>query len=212
MFHSGEETSSSHNNQMTLGRVSDLSFLDELGSSIQATFVLASAQPEVPSTTAHRTLAVYCSLSQRTKGVAELLQTKTDGDSYELVPTEPYTGGNSAISQRAREEVESGNYPSLSGALPDLTQYDTILIGGPVWSGTMASPLYTYLSESDFTGKTAAPFWTDQGTPGDHAHDFTNAVQNAARVTEFLQLTNTTSISAEEMSQRMDAWLEAVLG
>lgn len=87
----------------------------------------------------------------------------------------------------------------------------TILIGRPVWNSTMASPLYTYLSEMDFTGKTVAPFWTDQGTPGNYAQDFTNAVKSAVRITEFLQLTNTTSISEEDMSQRLDTWLEEVL-
>ena len=56
-----------------------------------------------------------------------------------------------------------------------------------------------------------APFWTDQGTPRNYAQDFSNAVKNAARVTKFLELTNTTSISAEDMSQRLAAWLEAVL-
>ncbi len=166
---------------------------------------------EAPDTTSHRTLVVYYSLSRRTEDVVKRLQEKTNGDLYELVPSVPYTGGNNAISQRAREEVESENYPSLSGMPPDLSQYDTILIGGPVWNSTLASPLYTYLSETDFTGKTVAPFWTDQGTPGNYAQDFTDAVKSAVRVTEFLQLTNTTSIAEEDMSQRLDTWLEAVL-
>ena len=168
-------------------------------------------QSEAPDTTSHRTLVVYYSLSQRTEDVAKRLQEKTNGDLYELVPSVPYTGGNNAISQRAQEEVESGNYPSLSGMLPDLSQYETILIGGPVWNSTMASPLYTYLSETDFTGKTVAPFWTDQGTPGNYAQDFTDAVKSAVPITEFLQLTNTTSISEGDMGQRLDPWLAAVL-
>ena len=80
-----------------------------------------------------------------------------------------------------------------------------ILLGGSIWSGTRPSSLHTYLSEADFTSKTVASFWTDQGTPGNYVQDFANAVKNAAHVTEFLQLTNTTSISAEDMSQRLDA-------
>lgn len=43
------------------------------------------------------------------------------------------------------------------------------------------------------TVETGAPFWTDQGMPGNYAHVFANAVKNAAHVTTFLQLTNTTS-------------------
>ncbi|MDE7244370.1 MAG: S-layer homology domain-containing protein [Oscillospiraceae bacterium] len=210
MFHAGEETSASYNNQITLGRISDLTLLDNLGNSIQATFALASAQPAKPDTPdipARRTLVVYYSYSQRTEKVAQLLQEELDGDIYELTPAVPYTGSSSEVSQRAQEEVASGSYPALSGTLPDLSQYDTILIGGPVWSGTLAAPLYTYLQETDFAGKTVAPFWTDQGTPGNYAQDFTSAVQNADRVTEFLQLTNTTSISSGDMSQRLDTWL-----
>lgn len=57
---------------------------------------------------------------------------KWNGDIYGPMPTELYTGGNTAIFQRAQEEVARGKHPALSGALPDLSQYDTILIGGPV--------------------------------------------------------------------------------
>lgn len=49
--------------------------------------------------------------------------------------------------------------------------------------------------------------WTDQGTPGSYAEDFTEAVQGSARLTEFLRLTNTTSISAADMDELLDAWL-----
>ena len=217
MFHDREETSSSssHNRQITLGHIGNLSLLENLGESIQATFALASVRPSASNqsntSVQHKALIVYFSLSQRTEGVARLLQEKLNSDLYELVPAEPYNGTYSENSDRAQEEIESGNYPALSGTLPDLSQYDTILIGGPVWFGTLASPLYAYLEKTDFTGKTVAPFWTDQGTPGNYAEDFTAAVQNADRVTEFLQLTNTPSISASERSERLDAWLTEAL-
>lgn len=81
------------------------------------------------------------------------------------------------------------------------------MVGGPVCSGTLAPPLYAYLAQADFTGKTVAPFWTDQGTPGSYAEDFTEAVQGSARLTEFLRPTNTTSISAADMDELLDAWL-----
>lgn len=211
MFHAGEDTSASSGNQITLGRIGDLTLLEGLGTSIEATFALAASTDHTDSPdTEHRTLVVYYSHSQRTEQVAQLLEEKTGGDLYTLVPEEPYTGADSVISARATQEIESGNLPALSGTLPDLSQYDTILVGGPVWSYTVSSPILSYLEQTDFAGKTVAPFWTDQGGPGDYVQAFTRAARNAGRITDFLQLSNTPSISESDMSARLDAWLETV--
>lgn len=106
----------------------------------------------------NRVLIVYYSYSGVTEGVSEMLQEKTGGDIFELIPTEAYSDDMYEASDRAAEELESGNLPELSGVLPDLADYDTILIGGPVWSEKAAPPVVSYLSQTDFDGKAVAPF------------------------------------------------------
>lgn len=80
----------------------------------------------------NRVLIVYYSYSGVTEGVSEMLQEKTGGDVFELIPTEAYSDDMYEASDRAAEELESGNLPELTGEFPDLADYDTILIGGPV--------------------------------------------------------------------------------
>lgn len=214
IFHSGEDTSEEYENQITLGHISDLSLLSNLGTSVQATFALANTQTDIAQeereVTEHNALVVYFSHTQRTQRVAELLSEKVNGELYEIVPTEPYTGTDSAISDRAIEEIESGNLPELSGNLPDISQYDTIFIGGPVWSDTVSAPILSYLASTDFNGKRVIPFSTDQGTHSSYEIDFTEALNDAQEVIELFPISHVSSISEEEMSILLDEWLETV--
>lgn len=214
IFHSGEDTSEEYENQITLGHISDLSLLGNIGTSIQATFALVNAQTDIEQeereVTEHNALIVYFSHTQRTQRVAELLSEKVNGELYELVPIEPYTGTDSAISNRAIEEIESGNLPELSGDLPDISQYDTIFIGGPVWSDTVAAPILSYLASTDFNGKRVIPFSTDQGTHSNYEVDFIEEVNNAQEVTSLFPISHVSSISEEEMNMLLDEWLETV--
>lgn len=210
IFHSGEDTSENIGNQVTLGHVSDLSLLGSLGASIQANFALADTQSDTDTDSEHNALVVYYSHTQRTQRIATLLSEKVNGDIFEIVPQEPYTGTDSEISTRASEEMESRNFPDLSGQLPDLSQYNIIFIGGPVWSDTVASPVFSYLADNDFVGKTVAPFSTDQGTHRNYESDFTTAVNNAQEIISLLPISHVSSMSDEDINTLLDAWLETV--
>lgn len=62
----------------------------------------------------------------------------------------------------AREQLENGTRPELSGTVENLDQYDIIFVGCPVWWGDAPMPIWSFLeSESyDFSGKTVIPFCT----------------------------------------------------
>lgn len=159
----------------------------------------------------NRVLIVYFSYSGVTEGVSEMLQEKTGGDIFELVPTEAYSDDMYEASDRAAEELESGNLPELAGELPDLADYDTILIGGPVWSEKAAPPVVSYLSQTDFDGKAVAPFWTYLNNEGAYEDDVIRYIQNA-EIQESLGLAHASSMEDEEMNQALDQWLNTILG
>lgn len=151
-------------------------------------------------------IIVYFSYTNNTERVAELLKQKTGADIYEVEVAEPYSEGTQSVEERSKEERESGNLPELAGALPDLSAYETVLVGGPVWAYTVSTPLMSYLEQTDFEEKTVAPFWTDAGSQGDYEKDFTAQVKNG-RVLEGLQLSHIASMEDSEINEKLDEWL-----
>lgn len=159
-----------------------------------------------------RVLIVYYSWSGTTRGVAERMQRMLHCDIYEVVPAVPYPSNGDDTHYRAVEERESGNLPELRGALPDLSKYDVILIGGPVWSDYMATPLMSYMAQSDFTGKRVAGFRTDAGTPGRYDSEFRRMAgeSHADVAEEVLGLSHVRSMNAGRLDSRITSWFGTV--
>ena len=87
-------------------------------------------------------LVVYFSATSTTKGVAEKLAEGLSADLYEIVPEEPYTDAdlnyNNSKSRTSIETDDPSCRPAIAGELPDLSAYDTILVGYPIWWGGRA--------------------------------------------------------------------------
>lgn len=65
----------------------------------------------------------------------------------------------------AKEETRKGELPEYEGEV-DLSQYDTVFIGGPVWWGTYPQVMFTFFKKhaDDLKGKTVIPFTTHEGS------------------------------------------------
>ena len=91
---------------------------------------------------AGKTLIIYYSLSGHTKDIAAKIQKMTGGDMYEIktvdkLNTVPW------FYLILRQQLKDKKYPALSGELPDLSRYDTIFVGSPVWWYTVSTPMLT---------------------------------------------------------------------
>ena len=64
----------------------------------------------------------------------------------------------------AKREQNENARPAYAGTLPDLSQYDTLFIGAPVWWGDWPMILYTVFENNDFSGKKLVPFSTHEGS------------------------------------------------
>lgn len=124
-----------------------------------------------------KVLVVYYSLSGQTKKIAEFIAAQTKADIYEITVTEPYT--SPSVYAKSKKELDSKQYPQLAAELPDLSAYDVIFVGGPVWWYTMATPLFSFLEKADFAGKKVVPFSTQGSNYGKFFTDFTAIAQNA---------------------------------
>ena len=153
-----------------------------------------------------KTLIVYYSYSGTTKRVAEHLRDITGGTLYELELADPYTGSDNDVSDRVFAERGDGKMPELTGTLPDISEYDRILIGTPVWNNSMANPVLGYLQQTDFDGKVVAPFWTYITNQGGTGKDFTKNIKNGTTA-DGLALRSANGMSNEKLDSTLQNWL-----
>ena len=107
-----------------------------------------------------KVLVLYYSQTSNTKVVAEEIASKLGADIEEIVCVNPYDTNFQACIQRCMQEREQGVLPDIQPVKADLSQYDVIFIGYPVWFGTYAPPIAKYLLIEDLSGKKVVPFCT----------------------------------------------------
>jgi len=99
-----------------------------------------------------------------TKIVADYISEITGADQFEIV-THKYDGmAYTPLINLAQQEANDGELPPYEGEVPDLSQYDTVFIGGPIWWGTYPQVMFTFFEENDLNGKTLIPFTTHEGS------------------------------------------------
>ena len=99
-----------------------------------------------------------------TKIVADYNCEIAGADQFEIV-THKYDGmAYNPLIKLAQEEANRGELPPYEGSAPDLGQYDTVFIGGPVWWGTYPQVMFTLFKDINLDGKTVIPFTTHEGS------------------------------------------------
>lgn len=157
-----------------------------------------------------KVLVIYYSLSGITKGVAEQLQRMTGGDIYEIQTVKTYPSRQPGLYNEPKRELEEHDLPALRTPPPDMSGYDLILVGGPVWWYTVSTPLMKFLEEADFGGKKVAGFCTYASTLGQYLPHFSQQARNA-QVLDGLDLSYPRNLPPQELENRLRAWLGRVM-
>lgn len=124
-----------------------------------------------------KTLVVYFSCTGTTELVAEYITEILGADSYQIVPEDPYTEADLAYYTDGRADQEQNDpdvRPAISGGVENMDEYDTIILGYPIWHGQAPRIISTFLESYDFSGKTIVPFCTSHssgiGSSADNLH------------------------------------------
>lgn len=96
--------------------------------------------------------------------IAQLIQQETGGDLFRIETVQEYPGSHDPLLEFAYEEKAEDARPELATQLENLDSYDVIFLGYPNWNADLPMPLYTFLEEYDFSGKTIVPFTTHGGS------------------------------------------------
>lgn len=115
-----------------------------------------------------KTLVAYFSASGVTASVAKKLSETCGGALYEIKPEVPYTSADlNWMDKKSRSTLEmndKGSRPAMADKLADIENYDTVLIGFPIWWYTAPRIIETFLESYDFSGKQIAVFATSGGS------------------------------------------------
>lgn len=151
-----------------------------------------------------KTLVIYYSLTGKTKEIADKIKEKTNADLFEIKTAQPLPSGPK-LHLAVREQIKTQKYPALA-QMPDISAYDTIFIGAPVWWYTAATPVLSLLDQLDFQGKKVVPFSTQGSNSGTFIEDFKAKIKNAV-VGEYASFNNLSKEYDKAVNAKIAAWL-----
>ena len=115
-----------------------------------------------------KTLVAYFSASGVTGSVARTLADALKADLYEITPAVRYTDADldwrNADSRSSLEMKDKASRPEIIDAPVSIADYDTILVGFPIWWYVAPTIVNTFLEKHDFSGKKIVLFATSGGS------------------------------------------------
>ncbi len=124
------------------------------------------ASNDTDTSSSGKTLVVYYSASGSTKKVAEGIAQNLNADLFEIEPVDTYTSDDLNWTDSNSRVTREHNDESLrdiklkNTKVSNWDNYDTVLIGYPIWWGIAAWPVNNFVKDNNFTGKIVIPFCT----------------------------------------------------
>ncbi|CAN5873950.1 flavodoxin [soil metagenome] len=141
-----------------------------------------------------------------TEVLAGMIADRIGCDTYRIEAADAYSDAYDPTVERNVREQQDDARPAIAGPLPDLSNYDVVLLGSPVWNMRAPMIMSTFVDSSDLAGKTILPFVTEavSGMSGIDG-DYRRAVPDAdVRDGLAVQGEDVTDAAAD-----LDAWLKA---
>ncbi len=115
-----------------------------------------------------KALVCYFSASGVTKNLAEKIAAAAEAPVFEIVPETLYTKHDlnwlNPLSRSSKEMRDKDSRPAIKQGAPDLSEYDTVFVGFPIWWYIAPTIVNTFLESGDFAGKKIVPFATSGGS------------------------------------------------
>ena len=132
-----------------------------------------------------KTLVAYFSASGVTAKAAQRVAEQAKADLFEIKPTVLYTDAdlnwNDKKSRSSVEMADPSSRPAISSKVENMAQYDTVIIGFPIWWYTAPTIIKTFLEQYDFADKKIALFATSGSSGmGKTAQDLKPSVADTA--------------------------------
>ena len=111
-------------------------------------------------------LIVYFSYSNNTKYIANRIKDKLNCDILEIKTVIPYSNDYETVVNDEQNSEASSHLPEIQKIDIDLSKYDTIILGTPVWWYRPCPAIRSFLTQNDLSNKNVVPFATNAGWLG----------------------------------------------
>lgn len=176
--------------------------------------------PVSPSSSSARVLVAYFSRAGEnywygdrrtlktgnTEVLAGMISDRIDCDVYSIEAADPYPEAYDPTVARNSEEQDADARPEIANPLPDLSAYDTVLLGSPIWNVQPPMIMATFVEALDLSGKDVRPFVTYAVSGLGSSAAFYSDLAPGARLGQGL------AVQGEEVAESatdLDQWLAA---
>lgn len=139
-----------------------------------------------------------------TEVVGKFIQEITGGDMFHIEAVKSYPEDYTETTEVAQVELRANARPELTDHVENMDSYDVIFLGYPNWWGTAPMPVFTFLEEYDFSGKTIVPFCTHEGSGLGHSEKDIAKACPKATVLKGIAIHGTNASSAKS---NVSSWL-----
>lgn len=156
----------------------------------------------------NQALIVYYSWSDTTHRVAEMIQKLTGAGALRLIPMHAYPTDYMACVEQSKRELAEKAAPELLPFTQDITKYDRVFLGSPIWCGSFAPPVRTFLSRYDLSGKIIHPFCTHGGGG---QRNFTRDLKELCSQSDLKETLVLYGSVARAMEEAVEEWLQRTM-
>ncbi len=124
-------------------------------------------------------LVIYYSFDGNTRSIAKQIARALKASIAELRTVKSYPDDYDVLLGLAKREVESGYMPQILPLSVDISKYDVIVLGTPIWWSSFTPAVKKLLASNTWKGKKVYPFATYNDSVGHVGSDFKKALRGA---------------------------------
>ncbi|WP_220032937.1 flavodoxin [Curtobacterium sp. MCPF17_003] len=143
-----------------------------------------------------------------TEVLAGLIQDRIDCDVFRIEAADPYSDRYDPTVRRNADEQNRDARPEIANTLPDLADYDTVLLGSPIWNVQPPMIMATFAEAVDLTGKDLRPFVTYAVSGLGNTRSFYRDLNTGARLGAGLAVRGE-DVRDAGTGNDVDRWLQA---
>lgn len=155
-----------------------------------------------------KTLVLYYSYTGNTKSIAQEVQKKLNCNIAEIVPVVSYSTDYDTVVDQAHVDVNKEYKPEVKPLGVNISDYDVIVIGSPVWWYHVASPVLTVLHLNDWSGKSVYTFATNAGWIGKTFDDFEKEMKGASIKSKMNIIFDNGKLKTSQ--SKIDEWINSI--
>ena len=152
---------------------------------------------------------VFFSLSGNTKEADEFISKETGADLFQIELVKPMPDSMPKQMMRGGMQSTFGMKPDIKGVPENISDYDEIILGTPIWAGKAASPVNTFISKYGIENKVTAVFTFSGG--GDNDKCILKLSQLLKNMKNQIALADRNSNMADKNSERLKEFVKSIL-